>query len=284
MELTKTPMTSRMTDMSGARVGKLTVIEYAGTDKWKEADWRCKCDCGNETFVSTRRLKHEQTKSCGCLISESASARFKTHGLSTSRIYRVWHEMRGRCYNKNDPNYYLYGGRGITVCDEWNERGPNRENIGFMNFNRWANANGYDDTLTIDRINPDANYCPENCRWVDDKMQANNRRNNRYIELELGFKKFVYTLSEWSQISKVPYATISTRLLIGWKPFDAIFTPVNEKPGEYTIIPVITPEMEARNHLNYLEYAITNTNDEPEQNSDNPDICRIHILFNKKER
>lgn len=162
-------------DLTGQRFGKLTVVE-----KYKEEHcrpkWKCICDCGNETIVYACNLITGATTSCGCYRSEYVAESHTTHGESHSRLYSIWQGMRDRCYRESDVSYYLYGARGITVCDEWNNS--------YEAFRDWAMANGYDwdaprGKCTIDRIDVNGNYCPENCRWVDMKVQSNNKRNNK---------------------------------------------------------------------------------------------------------
>ncbi|RRC92739.1 hypothetical protein EII25_03435 [Erysipelotrichaceae bacterium OH741_COT-311] len=136
--------------------------------------WECNCDCGNKTEVIQENLLNGHTKSCGCASSKyTMGERMKTHGMSNTRLYYVWKAMKARCSNPNVEQYPNYGGRGIFVCAEWMSS--------FDNFKEWALLNGYDSNAefgkcTIDRINPDGNYEPSNCRWVDMKVQANNKR------------------------------------------------------------------------------------------------------------
>lgn len=163
-------------NISNQKFGRLLAIERVGapsSTKSKEAFWRCKCDCGNETVVSGYMLRIGHTKSCGCYNKELLSERSKgnqytkTHGLSSSRIYKIYYAMKDRCYNSNKWNYNRYGGRGITMCDEWKDD--------FKSFYDWAMSNGYDETKSIDRIDPDGNYEPSNCRWTDNTTQQFNR-------------------------------------------------------------------------------------------------------------
>lgn len=163
--------------MIGKKFGKLTVIEHLGLIKNKTL-YKCKCECGNYCITQGYFLRKGHTRSCGCLRKEREfTLMSKKHGLSHSRLYRIRAEMIARCYNKNKIMYKDYGARQIKVCDDW----LNKEN-GFMNFYSWAFSNGYEDNLTIDRIDVDGNYEPSNCRWVSMEVQQNNKRNNVYFE------------------------------------------------------------------------------------------------------
>ena len=180
-------------DLTGQRFGRLTALEPTEERYRRDVIWRCKCDCGNVTFVPTSLLKSNRTKSCGRLRSENSAQLFKNvqhlgskknikHNSINTRLYGVWITMKKRCYNPKHNRYKDYGGRGITVCDDWLHD--------FQAFHDWAMANGYDENAprgkcTLDRIDVDGNYCPENCRWVDMKTQANNRRNNKNNKKEI---------------------------------------------------------------------------------------------------
>ena len=156
----------RAIDMTGKRIGLLTVIGRAGTSKDGKATWLCRCDCGRETVVAGAELRHGGQKSCGCHQQEWAAAARRKHGLSRTDLYYVWRNMINRCEWPGVHNYHRYGGRGIKVCDEWRRD--------FNAFAEWALANGYQKGLQIDRIDNDGDYEPSNCRFV---TPAENNRN-----------------------------------------------------------------------------------------------------------
>jgi hypothetical protein len=200
-------------DLTGLKFGKLTVIEevapHTEPNGRKSRRWKCKCECGNETVVFGYALIKGHTKSCGCL--------HKKHGMRHDRIYKIWVNMNQRCNNENNSSYKDYGGRGIHVCNEW----LNTNEDGFTNFYNWSINNGYSDKLTIDRINSDNNYEPNNCRWATIKEQSNNRRTNTYITID----GVTHTISEWSEITGVNQHVISTRRRRGWSDRDAVMKP-----------------------------------------------------------
>lgn len=145
------------------------------------------------------------------------------HGMSNTKLYERWDSMKSRCYVKNAGNYRRYGGRGITVCDEWK--------TSFEAFRDWALANGYADNLSLDRIDVNGNYEPSNCRWVTMTEQANNRSNNRLIE----FKGVVLTLAEWCDILEIPFYVMHHRLERGWSVERAFTTEVRKYDRKVTV-------------------------------------------------
>lgn len=158
-----------MIDMVGLRFEKLLVIERVDKDKHGQARWLCSCDCGNETVVLGSNLRRGKTKSCGCWRRENGvnhATSMTKHGQHDTRLYRIWNTMKNRCQNPKVHNYFRYGERGINVCPDWQE---------FTPFYEWSMANGYQENLTLDRIDNFKGYSPENCRWVTMKEQQNNK-------------------------------------------------------------------------------------------------------------
>ena len=186
-------------DITGQRFGRLIVLRENGR-KGKSLLWLCRCDCGNEINAIAYNLKNGHTRSCGCLAKDTKSKIRTKHNGTKTRLFRIWQHMLNRCRNKNVVGYKNYGGRGIKVCNEWQKS--------FESFRDWALRNGYKDDLSLDRINVNGNYEPENCRWTNAKTQANNKRNNRYIE----YKGETKTLSEWAESFGLLPATIRARL------------------------------------------------------------------------
>ena len=217
----------------GDRFGRLTVIAYAGHERSKNGSSKllikCKCDCGNVIITRSNNLTRGDTKSCGCYSKEVArethlgKAYSYKHGgtMYNPRLYKVFIAMHQRCENPNARYYNRYGGRGIYVCEEWS--GEN----GFPNFRDWAMNNGYNaeapiGECTINRIDNNGPYCPENCEWVNMKAQMNNTSMNKYITCNGETR----TLQEWSDKLNIDTSTIQNRLNSGWSAEKALTTPV----------------------------------------------------------
>jgi hypothetical protein len=181
----------------GMKFGRLTVIEYVGKAKSKHSLWRCKCDCGEERVVRRGPLTTGVTVSCGCYRRQMEVG--KTHGASKSRLYNIWNQVRHRCLNKKNISFNNYGGRGIKVCNDWSD---------FEKFQTWALNNGYSKEFVIDRIDTNGDYTPENCRWITQKENSNNKRNNRYLTID-GITK---TVKQWAEKSGMCYETLLERV------------------------------------------------------------------------
>lgn len=195
---------SNFRNIIAQKFGKLTVKElhHAKTFKCgqKVEFYLCQCDCGNETIVSKKNLTTLHVKSCGCLKHIAYNY---SHKLTNTRIHDIWTGIKNRCFDEASRSYKNYGKRGITVCNEW---------LTFENFYNWAKQNGYNDTLTIDRIDVNGNYEPSNCRWTTYKVQARNTRKNKYIT----YKGETHCISEWAEIYNINYIKLYKRLKRGW--------------------------------------------------------------------
>ena len=202
-------------DLVGQKFGKLTVIkkDEIKTIKGKYTYWVCECECGSVKSIYQGSLRNGKTTSCGCYGKEQRLKAKTKHGLSHTRIKRIYDNMLSRCYNPKTPKFKNHGGRGIKVCDEW--LGEN----GFINFVNWAMSNGYDEELTLDRIDNDGDYSPDNCRWADEETQHKNRRITLYIEYN-GEKK---TVQEWSKELGISENTIYYRYYHGYTPEEILY-------------------------------------------------------------
>jgi hypothetical protein len=186
--------------------GRLTAVCVVGKDKYSNKIWKCTCSCGGNKDVNSMCLRQGLTQSCGCISRERPS--HTKHGGRGTSLYKVWKTMRERCNTRSCSCYHNYGGRGIEICTLWND---------YSNFREWALSNGYDSNLTIDRINNNGNYEPENCRWATTKQQARNKRNTIYC-LDNGISK---PLAEIVEEHGVKYRTAWQRIRRGLPPIPA---------------------------------------------------------------
>lgn len=224
---------SKLIDLTGQRFGRLTVIERRGSAASGHALWHCKCDCGNYHTTTSNQL-HSGTKSCGCLQRERASVCAKERkgvsarkrraiGRDHQRLYQCYKDMLNRCYSPKNKRFDCYGNRGVGVCCEWLSD--------FNSFRVWALANGYNDSLTLDRIDVNGNYEPSNCRWATSKTQNNNRSNNRIVQ----YNGETMTLHELSEKHDIDYKTLWQRINLGWSVASAVETPIRRSVnGHYT--------------------------------------------------
>lgn len=203
-------------NLTGERYGRLVVQEKTTIRRSGQVVWLCRCDCGKYCKATTGDLRSGRHSSCGCYQKELVSKLMSTHGESKTRLYGIWCAMIKRCENKNGQGFENYGGRGISVCPEWRND--------YVAFRDWSMLNGYSDNLSIDRIDVDGDYCPENCRWSDRYTQMNNTRRTRQFE----YKSEVHTLREWSDITGISFTLLKGRLQRGWS-FEKTLTTEKQK-------------------------------------------------------
>ncbi len=204
-------MNKTFQDLTGQKFGTLTVVKFSHR-KNNRTYWICKCDCGTIKTYRADFLKRKQPPSCGCIGKKKRiehcrilGLNRRTHGKIKTRLYKIYHNMKDRCYRKSCKAYKYYGQRGITIYQGWLDN--------FENFYNWATTHGYADNLTIDRINNDGNYSPENCRWVDMKTQANNTRKN----IKIAYNNKTQTLKEWADELGMTYTQLHHRYERGWE-------------------------------------------------------------------
>ena len=209
-------MSKRLNIKTGDRYGRLTIVSEAPKSerqyKWKR-EFLCKCDCGNYRRVRLENLVSGHTKSCGCYIRDFNKDNKIKHGHYGSRLYKIWQGIKKRCLQRNSKDYRDYGGRGIKICDEWMEFEP---------FYEWAINNGYQQDLTIERIDVNGNYEPSNCTWIPKKEQGRNTRRTKII----CYKGEQKTLREWAVCLGLTYNVLQLRLSRGWSIEEAFTIPL----------------------------------------------------------
>lgn len=208
-------------DLTGKQFGRLSVLHRTENDKSGLTQWRCVCACGKEVTVRSQDLRRGRQVSCGCNIREKTAARNYKHGQAQTRLHRIWKNMKSRCYNPRVPSYRDYGARGITICPEWRDD--------FNTFYVWAISNGYSEEKSIDRIDNNGAYAPDNCRWATRTEQCRNQRTNHLINTPWG----LLCLREASERSGVPLATIKQRIKRGL-PEEQLLTKKGERHGVTT--------------------------------------------------
>lgn len=188
------PETYFFRDLRGQRFGHLTVIEQVGRNKHRSILWKCICDCSTEKIYPSGKLVSGRATNCGCKTSELRSIKASKHGITAGgrpRTLTIWCGMKERCLNPKSISYKNYGGRGISICEDW---------MTFENFHKWAVSSGYRDNYEIDRIDNDGNYCPENCHWVPVSENRKKTRRTHYITVEETTK----SVSEWCKLLHIP--------------------------------------------------------------------------------
>lgn len=211
------PKGSNIINLTGRTFGALTVISRAPKKPYiGNAVWHCRCECGQRTDVIGYKLMHGSTTSCGCRKRARLAQFAKTHGLSKTREYSIWCAMKKRCANSSDSHYHLYGGRGIAVCDQWR----NSFETFLRDMGPVPSRNH-----SIDRIDTDGHYTPENCRWSNWVQQANNKGNNHRLTHEGQTR----TITEWERHLRLPAGRVKRRILDGWTTERALTQPVRKQ-------------------------------------------------------
>lgn len=207
-------------ELTGQTINGIHVdsFAYVGGGKSKKAYWNCTCSCGNKFVAESLKLRTGHTRSCGCYRRKITGETHRTHGATSGgkkqRLYSIWRDMRKRCRNKNTTYHKDYVDRGIVVCDEWQK---------YETFRDWALENGYKDNLSIERINVNGNYEPNNCKWITISEQQLNKRNTHYITYE-GITK---PMCVWCRDVGLPYSVVENRInRLHWSVEDALKTPV----------------------------------------------------------
>lgn len=191
---------NRFINLTGQKFNMLTIVSFAGFDNGHRSRWNCKCECGNDKIITGYDIKSGHSVSCGCFARMKVKNKMTTHGLRKHPLYNIWAGMKQRCNNFNSLAYKNYGGRGIKICKEWDDS--------FKNFYNWAIKNGYNDNLTIERINNDDGYNPNNCKFIPFEDQAKNKRSSKIWIIK---GKIFYNHMDAAKFFNVVRSTI-----IGW--------------------------------------------------------------------
>lgn len=199
----------KYTDYTGRRFGRLVVLRKASQKSGNAYKWECLCDCGNKKYITIGNLIKGDILSCGCYRSEKMS----THRMTGTKTYKAWNDMLQRCENVNHPSYPRYGGRGVAVCSEWHS---------FEAF--YADMGKAPKGLTLDRIDNDGGYTPDNCRWTTSTEQANNTQRNTYYS----YNGESLTLTQWCRQLNLSYEMVRGRIRRGWTIEKALTTPVKK--------------------------------------------------------
>lgn len=228
-------------DLTGNKFGRLVVVkrveDYVSPSGIHKIQWLCKCDCGSIKKIAGEYLRNGTTKSCGCLNKERAASMNYKHGYTSGgkpeRLFGVWCGMKQRCYDPNHDFYHRYGALGITVCEEWL--------LDYKAFRKWAYNNGYDENAklnqcTIDRIDSSKGYSPDNCRWVNQKVQSNGLCTNRILT----YYGQTHTMSQWADILKMDYEILHSRIEKGWDTKRAFEQPVRRSCNHEPYTPAYT--------------------------------------------
>lgn len=213
-------------DLTGQKFNHWTVLKFDKKYKGRYY-WLCKCDCGTIRSVEVRKLKYNGSKSCGCIINKKMKP---GEGLALpyyTSISKTLSRMLERCENPKNTRYKNYGGRGITVCKEWHD---------YRNFYKWAIENNYEPGLTIERIDVNGNYCPENCKWITKKQQAQNTTKSILVTIN----GETHCLSEWCRILNMPIGTVMSRVFgLKWNIGKSLIAPIRRASNKADIPPKV---------------------------------------------
>ena len=210
---------ARVIDLTGQKIGKLTVLQRVENTKQGQTRWLCQCDCGEQTIVHGQNLRYGKTQSCGCNRRIAPVIAHTTHGGRHTRIYKKWVAIKSRCYNEKATGYKYYGGRGITMCDRWRDS--------FEAFYEDVSTLPHfeEEGYSLDRVNNDGNYEPNNVRWASVEEQQNNKRSNHLLT----YGEQTQTIAQWAKEIGCDQRTLCNRLWRGWSVEKALFTPITRE-------------------------------------------------------